>query len=254
MFESVRQDVRPNAMSYFVSLLLSIVTHAVILGVAVTIPLIFYSPLNAYSPVTWLIDSPVLSKKAPPPPPPSRSTAATKPSAGTDGIIYKGPLVPPEKIPAGVPPPIDLPGLAGFNRLGPGDGWSGVGITGQTPPAGDWMADLLNKPVPELPPPEPPAKSELVHVVSELQESKLIFKVNPVYPEMAVRARVSGAVVLAAIIDEEGSVTNLKVLSGHPLLTKAALEAVRQWKYRPTILNGEPVTVSAVVTIVFKIQ
>ena len=94
----------------------------------------------------------------------------------------------------------------------------------------------------------------MIQVVSELQESKLVLRVNPVYPELAIRARVSGTVVLAAIIDEEGNVTNLKVLSGHPFLTKAAVEAVSQWKYRPTILNGEPVSVSAGVTVVFRIR
>jgi protein TonB len=94
----------------------------------------------------------------------------------------------------------------------------------------------------------------LVPVVSKLQELKLLFKVDPVYPEIALHARVSGTVVLSAIIDEEGQVQNLKVLSGHPLLIQAAVDAVRRWRYRPTILNGEPVSVSSVVTVVFRIR
>jgi protein TonB len=251
MFESVRQGSQLNAMSYFTSALISLITHALIFCVMVSLPLIFYSPLSSYSPLAWVIDSPALAEKIPPPPPPSASATSRKAAARPEGIVYEGQFDPPQKIPTGIPPPADPPGPAGISRLKSG---AGLGIEAQEPADGSWIADLLDEPAPELQPPEPPAKPEWVQVFSALQESKLMFKVNPVYPEIAIRARVSGTVVLSAIIDEEGSITNLKVLSGHPFLTKAAVEAVSQWKYRPTILNGEPVSVSAVVTVVFRIQ
>jgi len=173
---------------------------------------------------------------------------------GSERITYIESFVPPEKIPPGIPPPDEVPEVAGTRGPRQGWEWGGPGINPHEPGDGSWIEEILNKPVAKPPTLKLPEKPDVVPVVSKVQESKLLFKVSPVYPELAVRARVSGTVVLAAIIDEEGNVQNLKVLSGHPLLTGAAVEAVRQWKYRPTILNGEPVSVSAVVTVVFRIE
>jgi len=251
MFESVKQGVRQNTISYIVSFFVSIVTHAVILGAMVSLPLIFYSPLSAHSPVAWLIDSPALSKKAPPPPPLSSSTPAAKENTGPGDIIHKGPLAPPERIPNGIPAAMDLPEAAEVYRRGAG---IGIGIGIQELESGSLVDNLLSMPVPDLEPPKPPDKPKVVRVFSELQESKLIYRVNPVYPALAIKMHVSGKVVLAAVINEEGSVTDLRVLSGHPLLKQSAVEAVSQWKYLPTILNGEPVSVSALVTVVFRIR
>jgi protein TonB len=90
-----------------------------------------------------------------------------------------------------------------------------------------------------------------IKVGGNIQESKLIRKVEPVYPELAKRARVQGKVVLVVTVDEEGSVADINIASGHPLLDEAAVTAVRQWKYSPTLLNGEPVSVIATVTVTF---
>ena len=79
-------------------------------------------------------------------------------------------------------------------------------------------------------------------------------KVQPTYPPLARTARVQGSVVLAAVIGKDGTIQNLHVLSGHPLLTQAALDAVRQWRYRPYILNGEPVEVDTQVTVNFTLS
>lgn len=97
----------------------------------------------------------------------------------------------------------------------------------------------------------PPAP---IRVGTQVLESKLIKKVEPVYPELAKRARVSGTVVMAVIVDEWGNVSDVRVNSGHPLLDGAAVTAVRQWKYSPTLLNGEPVPVIATVTVVFGLR
>jgi protein TonB len=78
--------------------------------------------------------------------------------------------------------------------------------------------------------------------------------VEPVYPELAKRARVQGRVILVVTVDEEGNVSDIRVSSGHPLLDEAALTAVRQWKYSPTLLNGEPVPVIATVTVIFNLK
>jgi len=87
----------------------------------------------------------------------------------------------------------------------------------------------------------------------EVQHANLVRKVKPSYPHTAIIMRIQGAVILEAIIDREGRVENLKVLSGHPLLIPAAFEAVQQWRYRPTLLNGQPVEVVTQVTVNFSL-
>ena len=97
-------------------------------------------------------------------------------------------------------------------------------------------------------------KRDPIRVGGNVQESKLIRKVDPVYPELAKRARVTGRVILIVTVDEEGNVTDIRVSSGHPLLNEAAISAVKQWKYSPTLLNGEPVPVTATVTVFFNLK
>jgi protein TonB len=78
-----------------------------------------------------------------------------------------------------------------------------------------------------------------------------VHKVQPDYPPLARQARIQGAVVLQAVISRDGAIENLQVLSGHPMLVQAAVQAVRQWRYRPYVLNGEPVEVETQVTVNF---
>jgi len=81
--------------------------------------------------------------------------------------------------------------------------------------------------------------------------ANLISQVEPVYPELARQARIQGVVVLEAEISREGTVENLKVVTGHPLLTQAAIDAVKQWRYKPIMLNGQPVPVVTTITVNF---
>ncbi len=117
------------------------------------------------------------------------------------------------------------------------------------------VGGLLSNVAPVAPPPPPkPVKRDPIRVGGNVQESKLIRRVEPTYPELAKRARVQGQVVLVVTVDEEGNVADIKVTKGHPLLDEAALNAVRQWKYSPTLLNGEPVPVIATVTVIFNLK
>jgi len=100
-----------------------------------------------------------------------------------------------------------------------------------------------------LPPPPPPAAHR--PPVSHMMEGNLIHRVQPDYPAPARQIRVQGQVVLRAVISREGMIDNLQVVSGHPMLVKAAVDAVRQWRYRPYVLNGEPVEVETEVTVNF---
>jgi protein TonB len=109
---------------------------------------------------------------------------------------------------------------------------------------------------PAAPPPKPaePAKKEppkSIRVGGNVQAANILSRINPVYPPLAKQARISGTVKLEGVIARDGTVQQLRVLSGHPLLTPAALEAVKQWRYRPTHLNGDPVEVIAPIEVHF---
>lgn len=103
--------------------------------------------------------------------------------------------------------------------------------------------------------PSPPAsapKAQPIHV-SQMSEGSLAYKVVPTYPSLAKSARIQGQVLLQAVISKQGGIENLRVVSGPPMLVSAAVEAVRQWRYRPYILNGEPVEVETQITVNFSL-
>lgn len=101
------------------------------------------------------------------------------------------------------------------------------------------------------PPPVPVARPPRV---SHMMEGNLIYRVQPLYPPLARSARIQGTVLLRAFISRTGTIENLQAISGHPMLIPAALDAVRQWRYRPYILNGEPVEVETQVTVNFSLS
>ena len=84
-----------------------------------------------------------------------------------------------------------------------------------------------------------------------MMEGNLIRRVQPLYPTPAKLAHIQGSVVLRAIISKDGTIENLAVISGHPMLVKAAMDAVSQWRYRPYLLNGDPFEVETQVTVNF---
>jgi len=99
------------------------------------------------------------------------------------------------------------------------------------------------------PPPTPVHSAPLR--VSRMMEANLMDRVHPQYPSLARQARIQGIVMLRAVISREGKIENLQVISGHPMLVEAAIDAVRQWRYRPYYLNNEPVEVETQVTVNF---
>ena len=138
--------------------------------------------------------------------------------------IFKEEALPPE-------PPAASEGLLG--GLG-GDilGGLGAGATGVAPPP-------------------PPKVTQRIKLGGSVQEAKILNRPSPTYPPLARQARIQGSVVLHAIIDKDGNVTQLEVISGHPLLVQSALQAVKQWRYQPTQLNGESVEVDTTITVNF---
>jgi len=103
-----------------------------------------------------------------------------------------------------------------------------------------------------VPLPTPPPGA--IRVGGNTQQTKLITQPKPVYPPLAKEARISGVVQLSAIIGKDGTVKNLSVISGHPLLVQAAMDAVRQWVYEPTLLNGEAVDVMTQIDVNFTLS
>lgn len=114
------------------------------------------------------------------------------------------------------------------------------------------VSGLFNEGTQPLPP--VPAKPTPSHIrLSHIDEGSLLHKVQPIYPALARSARIQGVVLLQAMISKEGTIENLRVLSGHPMLTAAAIDAVRQWRYRPYVLNGAPVEVETEITVNFSL-
>ena len=111
------------------------------------------------------------------------------------------------------------------------------------------FGDGKNSILPTAPPPAVAHPLRLSHI----SEGNLIRKVQPTYPALARSARIQGTVVLQAIISKQGTIENLTVVTGHPMLAPAAIEAVRQWRYRPYILNSEPVEVETQITVNFSL-
>jgi protein TonB len=98
-----------------------------------------------------------------------------------------------------------------------------------------------------------PPKGPL-HLSSGVVSGLLLTKTPPIYPSIAVAARVEGTVVLAAVISAAGTIQNLRVVSGHPMLQRAALDAVSNWRYRPFLLNGQPVEVETTINVIFTLN
>ncbi len=103
--------------------------------------------------------------------------------------------------------------------------------------------------------PPPPEKAQPVRIRQggDVEQALLISLTKPAYPTLGIQIHLQGDVVLRAVIDRGGNVAELQVISGHPLLVKAAMDAVRQWRYKPTLLNGEPVEVDTTITIAFRL-
>jgi len=105
-----------------------------------------------------------------------------------------------------------------------------------------------------LPPPPPPPPQAPIRVGGEIKEPKKVKDVPPTYPPFAVKAKVQGIVYLDAVIGKDGSVTDVKVTRGNEMLQQAAIDAVKQWKYTPTLLGGVPVEVALYVTVIFQLN
>jgi protein TonB len=188
----------------------------------------------------------------PPPAPPAPAAAQMQPAHPVARRHFDGlHLSAPARIPARVATLAseELPPLAGNPGGVPG------GVEGGIPGAMRAVVPQLIEAVPVPPPAAKPVERAApiarLTVGGLVQEARIIHKVIPLYPALARQARISGTVRFTAVIARDGTIQNLTLVSGHPLLVQAATDAVRQWRYRPTLLNGEPVEVVSPIDVVF---
>jgi periplasmic protein TonB len=212
--------------------LISFAVQAFAVGCLLLVPLLYTQGLPRLS-----LLAPLLVPAPPPNAPPAERRSIPPAAAQSNQIGIN--LLSPTEIPRNItmltektaPPAIDAAGFGVSHGFGEGRG-------------NVFNSVFASEAV--LPPPavhHPP--------VSRMMEGNLILRVQPDYPVLAKQARVQGKVVLRAMISREGKIENLQVLSGHPMLVRAAVDAVRQWRYRPYALNGEPVDVETEVTVNF---
>jgi protein TonB len=223
---------------------ISFVLQALLVGVLVLLPLIFTEALPKQQLMTFLVAPP-----PPPPPPPPPAAAPVRVVKQIQSDLVNGQLRTPTKIPQKVqmikedeapPPEMATGGVVGGVPGGvPGGQMGGVigGIISSTPVA-----------VPKV------ATPQRVRVSLGVSQGLLIKKVQPNYPPLARQARIQGTVLLQAEISKDGTIENLRLISGHPMLAPAAIEAVRQWRYKPYMLNGEPVAVETQVQVNFTLS
>jgi periplasmic protein TonB len=182
--------------------------------------------------------------QVPPPPPSTAPGMRTVASAGAKGSASQSPLIVPREIPRVIERVRD-----GNLASSQSDGVFGDVPGGISVPGSGEVMDVLGRPGA----PMPKLAIQKVRVSSGVAQGLLIRQVNPQYPSPARLARIEGKVVLQALIGKDGTIQNLRVISGHPMLTGAAMDAVKQWLYKPYYLNGEPVEVETMINVNFNL-
>lgn len=230
----------------FWDFLVSVLGHSFVVALLILLPLYFTNAINIHQLQNTMLVAP--PPPAPPPPPPAAIHVAPR---VPKSFFQQGKLIAPTVIPKHVaqikeeapPPQVDSGVTGGVIGGVPGGQLGGVlgGILGGTGTA------------PAPPPPKPVVHKGPYRVGGKVQAPKLLQEVQPTYPPLAKQARIQGDVVIESVINTQGRVTEMKVVSGSPLLVGAAEQALEQWKYQPTLLNGQPVAVDMLVTLHFQL-
>ena len=246
MFEQSFIDEK-NGTRKASSVLISFVVQMALLTVLVILPMIYYESISGAA-----LSSSLVAPPPPPPPPP--------PPAPVQVVKVK--IVPKQFNANMLQAPKTIPKEIAMIKEEemPSAGVGGVpgGIPGGVP--GGVTGGLLSAipgpppPKPKEDPPKPKAPLVPIRVGGNVQSAKLIRQPKPSYPPLARQARISGVVKFNAVIAKDGSIQNLTLVSGHPLLVQAATEAVRQWVYQPTLLNNEPVEVITTIDVNFTLS
>jgi protein TonB len=230
-----------HAARHTATLVTSLVLHTALVAAIILLPLLTYDWLPPEEAARAFFVQPLELAPPPPPPPPPAPLAARV-------AATRAPRLEPE--PARFVAPIDIPTeIQPEEALDLGfEGGEVGGVEGGVP--GGVVGGIVGG-LPQRAPPPPPAA---VRVGGRIKEPAKLKHVDPAYPELARVARVQGVVILECLISPRGRVTEVKVLSSVPLLDQAAVEAVRQWVYTPTLLNSVPVPVIMTITVTFHLK
>jgi protein TonB len=222
------------------TLTISILLHSTLILAIAVLPLLFYDALPSQEALKAFFVSPLEVAPPPPPPPP--------PPAGARTVVKAAPKI--DIQPQGFVAPIEVP-----NEIRPEESMD-LGVEGGVAGGveGGVPGGVVGGVVGGLPSEAPPPPAKVVRIGGQIAQPKLIRQVKPVYPDLAVQSRVSALVILEAEVDTRGHVKAVKVLRGHPLFDDSALEAVKQWRYQPLLLNGEPTGFILTVTVNFNLQ
>lgn len=243
MFEDslIESGNRFRAKRRLSTTILSFVLQCMLIGILILIPLIYTDALPKTQLMTFLVAPP------PPPPPPPPPAAAVVKVVKMQSEVINGQLRTPTKIPQKIQ-------MIKEEEAPPDLGGAGVpgGVPGGIPggSAGGVIGGIISSTA-VIPKIATPAR---IRVSSGVSTGLLIKKVTPNYPPLAKQARIQGHVLLQAEISKDGTIQNLQLISGHPMLAPAAIEAVKQWRYKPYLLNGEPVAVETQVDVVFSLS
>jgi periplasmic protein TonB len=246
MFE---QSLLPKGHTRRWTVGVALLIEVLVVGFLVLIPLLYVQVIPMPDLVTALT--------APPPPPPPPPPAAPKMAKITPVRKFNPQgLTAPREIPkevAQVNEPViqaepDVPLTGGVIGGIPGGVPGGIpgGVIGSIP--------NIAPPPPPPPPKVQPSAPTRIQVGGQVQAAMIVNQVRPVYPRLAASARIGGVVRLKAVISKDGRIEDLKLISGHPLLVQAAMDAVRQWTYKPTVLNGNPVEVATEIDVNFSLS
>lgn len=209
--------------------------QATIIGILVLIPLIYTEALPKASLMTFLVAPP------PPPPPPPPPAAVTVVKKVTTDIV-DGALRTPTKIPDKIQKVVEEEAPVSSGVFGGVQG----GIPGGS--AGGVLGGVLSASAIA-----PKIAVTKVRVSQGVLQGNAISQPKPIYPAIAKNARISGSVVIQATISKNGNIENLRLVNGHPMLVQSAMDAVKQWRYKPYLLNGDPVEVETQITVNFTI-
>jgi len=219
---------------------ISFLLHSLIAAAIIIIPLLQGGLLPEPASAVKAFFVEPMSAPAPPPPPPPPAPARPTPRVEPKPVVVDtNQFVAPVEVPQEIMPEDGL-------DLGVDGGVVG-GVEGGVP--GGVVGGVVGG-LPDAPPPP----QQAIRVGGQIKEPKKLKHVNPTYPDIAKQARVQGVVILECTISPQGKVSDVKVLRGIPLLDQAAIDAVKQWVYTPTLLNGVPVPVIMTVTVNFKLS
>jgi periplasmic protein TonB len=246
MFDLISGDHRRVPHRDTVPLFLSIATHVLAIGAVAAVPLLYVT--SELPEVPDILAFVAAAPAPPPPPPPPPAAARSKPVPKPVPVRTRAAPVEPAQEIVAEASEVDFTGEEGI----PG------GVEGGVPGGivGGIVGGLV--PIEVLPPPPPPPASPVdpgpVRVGGAVTAPALVSRVEPEYPPLAVRAQVQGVVILEAVVDRQGRVEQVEILRSIPLLDKAAVAAVRQWRYSPLLLNGKPERFVLTVTVSFSLN